>query len=82
MERRFKRVLRNELTQSENMVLGEMERMFGILDRKIETLQKDVQGIKEYYHIVILEQDNMKLTLQRLSSLSERVGVLERIAVS
>jgi len=68
------------LDQSENLVLGEVDRVFGILNKKTDLLQKDVQEMKQYYHIIMLEQDNTKLALQRMFSFTERVEALERAA--
>lgn len=66
------------LEKSENMMLDEIERTRGILEDKIEKIQKNMDELNNYYHIHKLENDNTALLLKLIDSLSKRVEELER----
>ncbi len=71
-------VLNENLAKSENLILDEMERTREILDRRIETVQKNLEEIKQYYRITRLENDNTAILLKMIGELSKRVEELEK----
>lgn len=71
-------VLNENLAKSENLILDEMERTREILDRRIETVQKNLEEIKQYYRITRLENDNTAILLKMIDELSKRVEELEK----
>lgn len=68
----------NRFSQSENLVLSELERTRAIVENKVETVQKNLDQLKEYYRITKLENDNTSLLLQIVSDLQKRVSELEK----
>lgn len=74
----FETGIDNRFSQSENLVLSELERTRTILEHNIETVQKNLDQLKEYYRITKLENDNTTLLLQMVSDLQKRVSELEK----
>ena len=68
----------DRFAKSENLVLDEMERTRRILEGKIQTVQNNLDDIREYYRISKLEQDNSALLLCIVSDLQKRVDLLEQ----
>ena len=64
--------------QSENLVLGEMERIRVLTDQRIDQLQANLEELKQYYRITKLENDNTALLLRMINDLQNRVEQLER----
>lgn len=70
-------VLDDRLSKSENVVLGEVERTRGILETKIEAVQKNLDDLKQYYKVTKLENDNTALLLQMIQELRKEVDELK-----
>ena len=66
------------LAKSENLVLDEMERTRSILENRIDKVEREVDGLKQYYRITKSENDNAMLLLKLIEQLSKRVEELER----
>ena len=71
-------LLKKMFTESENLILGEMERTRERLENKIETVQDNLEELKQYYRITKLENDNTALLLQMVTELQKRVAELEK----
>ncbi len=77
-EASMKVVMRKEITRSENLILDEMERTRNILENKITKMQENMDELKQYYHLVKLENENAKMLFQMIEDLSKRVVKLEQ----
>jgi uncharacterized Zn finger protein (UPF0148 family) len=71
-------IMKEEITESENLILEEMERTRKILDDKISQVQKNMDELNNYYKITRLENDNTSLLLKMIDELSRRVEELEK----
>lgn len=74
MEKNFQ----NSITESEKMLLDEIERMQNFTNDKIEKLQKNIEELTQYYRITKLESDNTKLLLQIIEDLRKDVEELKK----
>lgn len=63
---------------SENLVLEEMERTRELLEKKIDTIQNNLDELKQYSKIMKLENDNTSLLLQMISDLRKDVDDLKK----
>jgi predicted O-methyltransferase YrrM len=66
------------IAKSENLVLEEMERTRKILEIRIQTVQANLDEVRDYYRVTRLEQDNATLFLRMLTGLEKRVENLEQ----
>ena len=69
----IRNVMREELTNSENLVLEELDRVQEGLTRKVEKVQKNLEDLQQYYRITKLENDNTSLLLQMIVDLRKDV---------
>ena len=69
--------MREELTNSENLVLEELDRVQEGLTRKVEKVQKNLEDLQQYYRITKLENDNTSLLLQMIVDLRKDVEELK-----
>lgn len=74
----LKRNMKEELGKSENLVLGEIERIQTNLDAKIERITRNLDELKQYYRITKLETDNSTLLLQLITDLRKEVEELKK----
>lgn len=77
MERRFDEKLEKRLTENTNMILEELDRTRGILEKRIDQLDERLTEVEEYYHIRRLEDENVSMILQMHNELEKRVARLE-----
>ena len=73
----IRNVMREELTNSENLVLEELDRVQEGLTRKVEKVQKNLEDLQQYYRITKLENDNASLLLQMIVDLRKDVEELK-----
>lgn len=71
-------MLDQKLSESENLILEEMERTGNVLEKRIDTVQKNLDELNQYYLITKLENDNTALLLKMIDELSRRVEELEK----
>ena len=71
-------IIKEELPVSENLVLEETERTRNILEEQINTVQKNLEELTQYYRITKLENDNTALFLKMMDELSRRIEELEK----
>ncbi len=71
-------MLDQKLSESENLILEEMERTGNILEKRIDTVQKNLDELNQYYLITKLENDNTALLLKMIDELSRRVEEPEK----
>ncbi len=74
----IRQIMKEELRDSENILLKEMERTQANLERKINEVQKNLDELKQYYRITKLENDNTALLLKMVEELSKRITELEK----
>ncbi len=66
-----------KLLKSEGLLLDEIERTRGILEKQIAKVQQNVDEIYKYYRITKLENDNIALIIEQLEDLTRRMEELE-----
>lgn len=71
-------VVNERISKSENLILEEMDRNQSTMDKKIETVQKNLEELKQYYRITKLENDNTALLLKMIESLQKDVEELKK----
>lgn len=74
----IKRDTKKAVTESEKMLLDEIERMQNFTNEKIEKLQRNIEELTQYYRITKLESDNTKLLLQIIEDLRKDVEELKK----
>lgn len=74
----IKRDTKKSVTESEKMLLDEIERMQNFTNEKIEKLQRNIEELTQYYRITKLESDNTKLLLQIIEDLRKDVEELKK----
>ena len=67
-----------KLVKSEGLILDELERTRGILEKRIEKVQNNLDELNQYYRITKLEKDNTSILLKLIDDLSKRVEELEK----
>ena len=65
-------------TQSENLILDELDRTRSIMEKKIEVVQRNIDELSQYYRITKLESDNTTLLLQMINDLRKEVEELKQ----
>lgn len=63
---------------SENLVLGELDRIHVILQSQLDHLNGKLEEMTEYYRIKKLDDVNQELLLQMIQEVERRVEVLEK----
>lgn len=71
-------IMKEELKDSENLVLGEVDRVHGIMIENLERVQKNLDELKQYYRIERLEKENTELLLQMIRGLQKEVDELKQ----
>lgn len=71
-------IMKEELKDSENLILGEVDRVHGIMIKNIEQIQKNLDELKQYYRIERLEKENTELLLQMIRGLQKEVDELKQ----
>ena len=71
-------IMKEEIAESENLILEEMERTRNILEMHINKVQKNLDELNQYYRITKLENDNAALLLKMIDELTRRVEELEK----
>lgn len=56
-EESTKEYINSRFTESENMILNEVDRGQGILENQIEQVKKNIEELNQYYKIAKLEND-------------------------
>ena len=70
--------LDRRITESENMILNELDRVQERFDTKFTRIEKNLEEIQQYYRINRLENDNTTLLLKLHDDIQKRVAELER----
>lgn len=71
-------IMKEELRNTENLVLGELDRVQEKLTDKIGLVKKNMEELQQYYKISKLENDNTSLLLQMITDLNKRLQELEK----
>lgn len=70
-------IIREELSESENLILKEMDRNQDLAYERIDKLRKNVEELQQYYKINKLENDNTAILLKLIEDFSKRLTDLE-----
>ena len=68
----------NDLAAIRMIIKEELERTRNILEEQINTVQKNLEELTQYYRITKLENDNTALLLKMIDELSRRIEKLEK----
>lgn len=71
-------IMKEELANSENLILSEMDRMQERTKSQIEQVKENLEDLRQYYRITRLENDNTALMIKMIEELSKRVAELEK----
>lgn len=78
LQKMIENIVNSRITESENLILKELDRVQISLENKINTVQKNLEELNQYYRITKLENDNTALLLKMIDELSKRVEELEK----
>ena len=70
-------IVEEKVSQSEKIILDEIDRVQEILQQHIKAVEKNLEELQQYYRITKLENDNTTLLLKMVDELSRRVSELE-----
>ncbi len=83
-ENKMESKMESLIHESENMVLGELDRVQVNLGKRIDKVEQNLDELNQYYRIIKLDHDNTAILLKTIgdheksiNSLSKRVEVLE-----
>lgn len=77
----IKKDMRKSIVESEKMLLGEMDRMKGFLNNKIEKLEDAMQELTQQYRLNKLDSDSLSLLLQNILDMQKEIeGIKQQIA--
>lgn len=62
----IRNIMKSELTESENMVLKEVDRIQEKLEIRMGKIERNLEDLKQYYRIAHLESDNTTMMLQMI----------------
>lgn len=69
-------IIKEEITNSESLVLREIDRSKEGMDKQLEQLTKNVEDLRQYYKITQLEVDNTALLMQMILDLKKELDEL------
>ena len=73
--------MRKSIVESEKMLLGEMDRMKGFLNNKIEKLEDSIQELTQQYRLNKLDNDTLSLLMQNMLAMQKEIeGIKQQIA--
>lgn len=78
LEERIEERMDIRFAESENLILGELDRVQMKLQGQMDQLQRKIDELTEYYRIKKLDDVNGALLLQMIQELEERVKALEK----
>lgn len=67
-----------EMNHIDKIIFEEIDKVQNVLEKQIETVQKNLNEMNRYYRITKLENDNTTLLLKLNEELSKRVTELEK----
>ena len=70
--------IENRAKKTENLLLEELSRTQNILEKRMETVQKNLDELSQYHRITKLENDNTTLLLQMINDLKKEVDELRQ----
>lgn len=78
LQKMMETIIDKRITESENLILKEMDRVQMNLTNKINEVQKNLDELNQYYRITKLENDNTALLLKMIDALPKRAEELEK----
>lgn len=78
MKKYMEECMDTRIAASENLILGELDRVQMSLQGQIDQLNRKIDELTEYYRIRKLDDVNDALLLQMIQDLEERVKALEK----
>lgn len=70
-------LLEKMFTNSENLILKEIDRTREILEKQLRQVQANMNELEKYHKTTKLENDNINILLRVIDDLSKRVTELE-----
>lgn len=71
-------VTKEDLRESENMILSHIDHVQEVFDKRFEKLEKNMEELCQYYRITKLENENTTLLLRMIEELRKDVEDLKR----
>ena len=81
MQKEFDTKMDEKFTNSENMILREMDRMQERMDKRMDDIQRNIDELNQYYRISKMESDKTSVLLQMYSDMQKQIAEIQaRIA--
>ena len=81
MQKGFDAKMDERFTNSENMILREMDRMQERMDKRMDDIQRNIDELNQYYRISKMESDKTSVLLQMYSDMQKQIAEIQsRIA--
>ena len=81
MQKEFDTKMDERFTNSENMILREMDRMQERMDKRMDDIQRNIDELNQYYRISKMESDKTSVLLQMYSDMQKQIAEIQaRIA--
>ncbi len=81
MQNKFDAKMDERFTNSENMILREMDRMQERMDKRMDDIQRNIDELNQYYRISKMESDKTSVLLQMYSDMQKQIAEIQaRIA--
>lgn len=77
-EERMEKLVDTRIAASENLILGELDRVHVRLQDQIDQLNRKIDEMTEYYRIKKLDDVNDAILLQMIKELEKRVEALKK----
>lgn len=74
----IKKETKKSITESEKMLLEEMDRMKGFIDSKIEKIESNMQELTQLYRVTKLESDNTSLLLKIIADMQREIEEIKK----
>ena len=81
MQKEFDAKMDERFTNSENMILREMDRMQERMVKRMDDIQRNIDELNQYYRISKMESDKTSVLLQMYSDMQKQIAEIQaRIA--
>lgn len=71
-------IVNSRVSKSENLLLEEMDRVQGYLEKEIGKVKKNLEEIQQFYRIQKLENDNTALLLKMIEGMQKEIDELKK----
>ena len=77
MQKGFDAKMDERFTNSENMILKEMDRMQERMDKRMDDIQRNIDELNQYYRISKMESDKTSVLLQMYSDMQKQIAEIQ-----